>query len=78
MVGGDSNGQRITEIQVDLVEPMTTGSLRDLRAAGVARVDERLAERGLNRRRADEYAWPLASGFDGWLGLRYISDLPRR
>ena len=25
VVGGDSNGQRITEIQVDLVEPMTTG-----------------------------------------------------
>jgi len=52
---------------------MTQSSLRDLRIEVSDHMDRLLADHGLARKRSDEYLWPLADGFQGWLSLIYHS-----
>ena len=49
------------------------GSVRELRGDISRHVGNELAVRGLTRRRADEYLWPLVDGFEGWFAPTYTS-----
>ncbi len=44
---------------------MAQVSLKGLRADASRQLDFRLLERGLIRRRADDYLWPIVEGYEG-------------